>query len=79
MEYEKTQEPEEKYMRLLEGVEREYRGRVQDYGETTEMELLYREEEARREVVIDQILSQDVIEVLLELGNYDHIKYAQVV
>ena len=79
MDYEKTQEPEEKYMRLLEGVEREYRSRVQDYGETTEMELLYREEEARREVVIDQILSQDVIEVLLELGNYDHIKYAQVV
>lgn len=78
--YQLNEDPEERVLALAEAEERDFRNHlVEPADPSDQMELHYREEEARRAVVAEQLLSEVVMRNLLELGEYNHLKHWQVV
>jgi len=85
IEYQKTMDPEETIFQLIDQEDKEYRSRMaeptapQTGSEIEGIEALYREEEARKEVVTEQLTSGAVMKVLLDLRKYDYIKFSKVI
>lgn len=80
--YEIEERPEERLFSLEESLEREYKMNMEiiDPDETLAgLDVKYKENEAKRVVLLEQLYSEGVRKTLLSLANFQFIKYMTVV
>jgi hypothetical protein len=79
--YEEEELPEEKLFNLEETLEREHKAHIEsiDPDETLGgLDLKYKENEAKRIVVVEQLYSEQVKRTLLSAAQFQHIKFSTI-
>lgn len=80
--YEVEERPEERFFNLEEAVEREHKAHIETIDPDDALgglDLKYKENEARRIVVIEQLYSEGVKKTLLSLANFQHSKFLSII
>lgn len=81
IENERNVNNEEMLMTLMETEEREFKSRMPDgpIDDPTALDAVYREEEGRREIVSEQLRGAQATKALLDLTEYEYMKFGKVI
>lgn len=79
--YEVEDKPEERFFNLEEALEREHKAHIETIDPDEALgglDLKYKENEAKRIVVLEQLYSEHVKKTLFSLANYQHTKHSAI-